>query len=343
MTTTVVAATIGFTLLAAAAATAWGEPTTSPSTRPAAANGWNGKLFRYDRPAKVVVQESTPTAAQVDWRSRPPQAKADAPRPVARDAAPEPRVVAEMNVVHLRFTDADGDVVPALLCTPKGKTGPFPLVVAVHGLNSNKAQVMAQVAPALAKRGFAVLAPDMPHHGERPGDPRAILDHADPLKAFTMARRAINDVRQCIDLAEARPDVDTSGGITLVGYSMGSWINSVVGPLDDRVRAMVLMVGGAHEVPLPALLVPQIAACDPRLAIAHFAGRPLLMLSASRDTIVVPEMSRRLFAAAPEPKKQVWYDCGHLLTDQAYEDAAAWVAETASAGKGDAEGRRKAG
>ena len=42
---------------------------------------------------------------------------------------------------------------------------------------------------------------------------------------------------------------------------------------DERVRAMVLMVGGAHDIPPAALMLPQLAASDPRLAVAHRRGR----------------------------------------------------------------------
>jgi dienelactone hydrolase len=228
----------------------------------------------------------------------------------------------------VKFRDADGDVVPALLCTPRGKTGPFPVVVAVHGLTSNKAQVAAQVAPELAERGFAVIAPDLPRHGERPGQPWSILDASDPRKTFELFRQTIRDVRMCIDLAEQRPELDTRDGVVLMGYSLGSWINAVAGPADDRVRAMVLMVGGAHDVALDALPLEQLRSTDPRTAIAHFAPRPVLMLNAKKDVVVTPEMGKRLFAACDAAcTEQRWYDCGHLLSSEAYEDAAAWVAK----------------
>ena len=291
-------------------------------------NAWSPKWFEYEKPLELVVVASTPTASQVDYTQRP--------RPVAGRAAglepstgkAEARAVGPMDVLHLRFVDAAGDVVPALLCTPKGKKGPFPVVIAVHGLTSNKAQVCAQVGPELVKRGFAVLAADMPRHGERPGDPRSVLDRTNPVQAFALFRQAVVDVRQLIDLAQTRPELDTTGGVVAVGYSMGSWIHSVVGPTDERVRAMVLMVGGAHDIPPAALMLPQLAASDPRLAIAHFAGKPVLMLAAKKDYVVTPEMVERLYAAAAAPKELVWYDCGHLLTPQAYEDAAEWVATT---------------
>ncbi len=313
---------------------AYAGPATRPSgTAAPSGNGWSADVFRYDRPARLIVEESTPTVAQSDWHTHPPQMKADDADLIASAGPAKPRVIEHMNFLRLRFKDADGEVVPVLLCTPAGKKGPFP-VVAVHGLTSNKAQVCAQVAPGLTKRGFAVIAADMPLHGERPGDPYSVLDHSNPIRSFQLARRAINDVRQTIDLAESRPELDTRGGVVLVGYSMGSWINSVVGPADDRVRAMVLMVGGAMDIPPAALLLPQVAAIDPRLAIAHFVGRPLLLLNARQDQIVKPDMAERLFNACPEPKRQVWYNCGHLLTTDAYDDAARWVAETVGAAKG---------
>jgi dienelactone hydrolase len=295
-------------------------------------NGWDAKWFAYDRPKTETVAEATPTPWQVDFTQRPPQVDVapDEPlAPVSPVKPARPRAAGPLDVFHLRFRDAQGDVVPALLCTPRGRKGPFPVVIAVHGLTSNKAQVCAQVAPALAKRGFAVLSADMPRHGERPGDPRSVLDRSDPLAAFELFRQAVVDVRQLIDVAESRPELDTKSGVVLAGYSMGSWVNSVVGPADPRVKAMVLMVGGASEMHPAALLVPQIAATDPRLAIAHFAGKPVLMLAGRRDYVVTPDMVKRLYAAAAEPKEIVWYDCGHLLCEEAFEKAAEWVARHA--------------
>src|SRR4051812_8904020 len=248
------------------------------------ANGWDASWFDYERPGTLVVEESSPTQAQLEFSGRPPQVRV-APGEIlkASERRAKPRAAGPLYIVHLRYRDADGDVVPAILCTPTGKKGPFPVVIAVHGLTSNKAQVCAQVGPALAERGIAVLAADMPRHGERPGDPRSVLDKSNFLESFKLFRRAVVDVRQLIDLAESRPELDTKNGVVLAGYSMGSWVNSLVGPSDSRVKAMVLMVGGAQDVPPAALLVPQIAATDPRLAIAHFAGRPLLMLAGKKD------------------------------------------------------------
>jgi len=320
----------------AAAAPAETKPATAPAeNKPVAAPAaekpvaisdipWDAALFAYQRPERLVVEETTPTGEQVAIWSKPPKEAGDVPAPKATDPA-LPREVGPMNVIHLRFRDATGDIVPAILCTPKGKTGPFPVVIAIHGLTSNKAQVVvAQVGPALAARGFAILAADLPCHGERLGRP---LDIFAPGKMFDLYRKAVIAQRQLIDWAETRPELNVKGGVALVGYSLGSWISSVAGPSDPRVRAMVLMVGGAWDIPAELLNDPHVAATDPRVSLPHFKGRPVLFLNAKGDSIVAPELSRRLFEAAAEPKTQIWYEGGHLLPTPAYQEAARWLAE----------------
>jgi fermentation-respiration switch protein FrsA (DUF1100 family) len=299
-----------------------------PATQPA----WLSAYFRYERPKHIFVEETTPTAEQLNFYSRPRQMRPqDGTLPVAAQRPAEPKTIGEMNVRRLRFRDADDDIVTALLCTPANRPGPFPLAIAVHGLNSNKAQVCGQIAPALAKQGFAVLAPDMPIHGERPGSPQELFAEKNWLKAIELHRRAIIDIRQCIDLAEQRAELDLTRGVVLAGYSLGSWLDSVAGPLDERVKAMVLMVGGATDAAEAAPLLsalPQLAAVDPTRALPHFSGRPLLMLNGTHDPTVTPAMAQRLFAAAAEPKQLKWYDSGHRLPEQAYRDAAEWIAQT---------------
>ncbi len=295
-----------------------------PATRPTQENAWNPAFLKYEPEASPIVQETTPTADQVNWRTRPAQLPNDPPPPQAGESA-ESVVVGPMTMTRLLYTSVSGEVVPALLCKPKEGAGPFPVVIAVHGMKSNKAQVCAQVGPELTRRGFAVLAADMPLHGERPGDITELWKQNNVFKTAAVFREAIINVRQLIDIAQNRDDLDTRHGVALAGYSMGSWIGSIAGPADDRIKAMVLMVGGAVDYGPMVSRIPAVAAVDPLQAISHFAPRPLLLLSAEEDDTVTPEMSRRLFEAAASPKRQVWYKSGHLLPDKAYRDAAEWI------------------
>jgi dienelactone hydrolase len=322
----------GHTILASlaltlAATNMFADPAAAGAPEQVSANPWDAAAFKYNKPAPLIVEATTPTRAQVDWHQQPPKLPAATPAPIATATPVKPYSADDFNIVRLRFRDLHGDDVPMLLSTPKDKKGPFPVVIAVHGLRSNKAQVTAQVAPALVKQGFAVLAPDMPLHGERPGEPAKMFERTD-FKAFVARmHQSIVDVRLCMDVAESRPELDTSHGMILVGYSMGSVFDAVAGPADPRVKAMCLMVGGTIDFPPIFTMVPQLAAIQPQLAIAHFAG-PILMLNATGDHIITREMADRLYAAAPDPKKQVWYDSGHLLPREAYEQCADWVAST---------------
>jgi dienelactone hydrolase len=319
-------------LLGLGAAVAFADPAPAAGPAEPAGNGWDAAFFDYRRSDRIPVEETTPTRDQADWQHRPAKMTTISKALTATSEPPKPYTVDGMNIVRLRFRDLEGADVPALLVTPAGQRRPdhgWPTVIALHGLNSHKAQVVAQVAPTLTRQGFAVLAPDMPLHGERPGEPRGMLDQRDLRGFVARARQAVQDVRLTIDVAEQRSDLDTRGGVLLAGYSMGAIIGSITGPADPRVKGMCLMVGGTVDLPPIVAMIPQMASLAPQLAIPHFAGRPVLMLNAKEDHIIKPEMAQRLYAAAPhETTKQVWYDGGHLLPKTAYEECAKWAAET---------------
>jgi pimeloyl-ACP methyl ester carboxylesterase len=65
--------------------------------------------------------------------------------------------------------------IPALLLMPRGGEGPLPVVLAMHGLTGRKDEWIevdgyskgGNVSLALLSRGYAVLAIDLPLHGER--------------------------------------------------------------------------------------------------------------------------------------------------------------------------------
>src|SRR5688572_25964408 len=101
------------------------------AARAASPNGWDASLFAYERPEPLAVEVTTPTPQQVAWFGRPPEMSQKAATALVEptEGDVKPRTVGPVDVLHLKFRDLDGDVVPALLCTPKGRKGPFPLVV----------------------------------------------------------------------------------------------------------------------------------------------------------------------------------------------------------------------
>jgi fermentation-respiration switch protein FrsA (DUF1100 family) len=288
--------------------------------------------FASQPPLDVVVQ--TPNPSQLLAFGRPPTTRPThtgaSPR-ITRADLPASAKMLGAELWWIAFKGKDDEWVPALLAVPAGKTPPeggFPLVVATHGLFSSKMQVFLQVGPSLIERGFAVLMIDLPLHGEREGWPVDIVDRTKPDRMVQLWQRSVVNVRQAIDLAGRLPFLSSTRDVTLVGYSLGSWMSVLAGACDDRVGSLVLFVGGANELSGELLAIRGIASADPRTAIARFAPRPLLLVSGRFDQTVTPAMATRLFAAANQPKEQRWYDQGHLLREPAFSEAAEWALQT---------------
>src|SRR3954453_8009067 len=76
---------------------------------------------------------------------------------------------------RFRFHNGVDSVVPGILLLPRGRKGPAPVVVGLHGHGSSKESVCTDedhgqyVGPALARRGYVVAAIDAYFNGERVG------------------------------------------------------------------------------------------------------------------------------------------------------------------------------
>ena len=128
------------------------------------------------------------------------------------------------------FKNVCGDDVSVLVTLPKRGRGPFPVVILVHAFSSDSQYLTRQVGGPLVERGFALVAPDMPMHGLRAGVPKDMFAGDDLEKVLANVTRAVIDIRQTIDLAAQREELDISKGVGLLGYSMGSWFSVLAGP-----------------------------------------------------------------------------------------------------------------
>lgn len=291
---------------------------------------WSPEVFDYDRPARFEVQD-TPDPGKLRL----------------------PGITQQ----YLTFKDVRGQDVPVLIAMPKGR-GPFPAIVLVHGYTSTKEQVTSLVAARLLQRGFATVALDLPMHGARPGPPEGLFADPDTSKVYERLVQAVVDVRQVIDLVESRKDLDTSKGVSLVGYSMGGWLAALAGGADRRVSAMILMVPVSEARP-PDTKTPKSSKDEPKPlleaypvlrptgAIAHFGPRPVLIQAGKLDGYLRKSAVDALLAAARQPKEVRWYSCGHILNDKALAEAAEWLVErirsTAGGAKAAGDGKPAAG
>lgn len=236
-------------------------------------------------------------------------------------------ITAMRDVPHGTRTDlgltVGRDRVPAILLRPADSPARAPVVLLLHGLTSRKERMADSVGSALLKKGVASLAIDLPMHGDRDGDV-ASLRGASPLALVSVWRSAMSEVRAALDLLEAHAGVD-GRRIGIVGYSLGSYLALAAAADQPAIRCVALAAGG--DLPERTPFAPLVrTVLDPPRMVRQLAGRPLLMVSGTRDRTVTPAQATRLFDAALEPKTMRWYDGGHWPPPMAINATAKWVA-----------------
>ncbi len=234
-------------------------------------------------------------------------------------------------VVHVQVEGPDGKTAPGVFMRPKAE-GVYPVVLLLHGLTSDKETMLNIFGKPMVEQGVAVLALDAPYHGERK-DPK--VDPWQPTVFPGIVQQGVREWRRGLDYLATRKDVDMKH-VGLLGYSMGSMMGSILGGVDNRIGAFALCVGGDPILPsaeqVPAMLREVVYAVSPSLYIGHIAPRPVLMLNGKQDKTMQEPASKRLYEAAHEPKQQLWYDCGHILTPDAGVKAVTWVLEKVKPG-----------
>ena len=145
----------------------------------------------------------------------------------------------------IHFTAAAEERVPAYLYVPNQKEGKrYPAMLAAHPTGAaGKGIVDGQTklpnrayAKELAQRGYVVIAPDYPSFG----DLKEYDFKTDRYQSGTM--KNIFDHIRCIDLLQARPDVDPDR-IGIIGHSLGGHSAMFTAAFDARLKVIVSSCG----------------------------------------------------------------------------------------------------
>ncbi|MFJ9714191.1 dienelactone hydrolase family protein [Streptomyces sp. NPDC101234] len=153
------------------------------------------------------------------------------------------------------------DEIPGVLWTPEHASGTRPLILLGHGGRQHKA-APGNVARArcYAAEGFAVVAIDAPHHGDRPQDEefgriaagmRAGMAAGENPGALVagmhshLAPQAVADW-QAVLTAVQRLDQVGVGPVGYCGMSMGCGLGIPLIVAEPRIRAAVLGLLGVH-------------------------------------------------------------------------------------------------
>lgn len=237
---------------------------------------------------------------------------------------------------------------PVLMTLPAERKGRVPAIVFLHGIGQSKG-FLQQICTPFNEAGFAMACFDQSMQGDR--EVEGIWNSAVAFRKRPW--KTINDTRRLIDYLQTHPEIDPER-IYLIGASYGAITGATATAFDNRIRASVLVVGGANirtflDAPLIKNAVPnsllhwlgkQVVAfmmkpADPKRYASGTAGRPVLMLNGSEDTLVSPDAGKELYDALGEPKEIRWYPCDHpglrdsdaAIVVQIIDDGLAWLLE----------------
>ena len=207
---------------------------------------------------------------------------------------PDPADAPPPGVESLQLTTDDGLHLGAWLVSATGSDEPGPAVLICNGNAGYRAHRLP-LARALAERGYHVLLFDYRGYAGNPGSPTE-----EGLRT---------DARAAAHALADRPEVDPAR-IAYFGESLGA---SVCGGLATELppAAMVLrspipstVAVGRHHYPyLPVVDALVWDRWPLAQQLADQVRAPLLVVVGERDEIVPPELSRRVFDAASDPKR----------------------------------------
>ncbi len=163
---------------------------------------------------------------------------------------PAPGVIAE----RVTYTTLFGLRVPAILYLPESRKGRLPALIVVNGHGGDKYSWYAWWSGiAYARAGAAVLTYDPIGEGERnagrkSGTRAHDVAQSPPELGRRMGGLMMTDIMQAVSYLLLRPEVD-GRRIGAMGYSMGSFVLSLAGAVETRLRACVLAGGGNLDGP----------------------------------------------------------------------------------------------
>jgi dienelactone hydrolase len=330
--------------------------------------------------ARWLAQADLPSpflapASRAAWEGRRPQIRAQLlallGRLPPRPAAPQVQTLLredrdDCRLEKLQFDNAAGAVVPGYLLLPKVRSGKAPAILYCHwhgGEYDIGKEELFQArhtpeppGPALARRGFVVLAIDAYCFGERngqgPGGPAEKGGDGEQTSSKfnlwlgrTLWGMILRDDLMALDYLASRPEVDASR-IGVTGISMGATRSWWLMALDDRLRTGVAVACltryqnliehqalNAHGIYyfVPGLLNH----FDTEAIVALIAPRPVLFLTGDQDAGSPPDGVRAIEAAVRPVYKlydrednfqSVLYPgLGHVYTPEMWARALQWL------------------
>jgi len=225
-----------------------------------------------------------------------------------------------------------------------------PLVILVHGIGDHSVIPCKLLARSLLRQGVASFVPYLTIHSSRiPKDIRDHLPYLTPDEWFQSYQISVVDIRQIVDWAYSRTELDAQQVATL-GISFGGFVSAITMGIDTRIRAGVFIVTGGNSNKISWLskenqyrkryprteakhleiqssyaryleeisqkgfenVTPdnQSFLTDPMTFANYINGRPVLMINALWDKYIPREAATELWQACGQPAIK-WIPSGH--------------------------------
>jgi dienelactone hydrolase len=244
-----------------------------------------------------------------------------------RDAGVVPNTNPKVHDVS--FTSPRGGRVPGYLTVPPGK-GPFPAVIFLHGSGGTRRNFVSE-ASWLSGRNVVGLTIDSPFVRPRP----TLTGMPGIRQERNLEAQAVVDTRRAVDVLDSLPYVDKNR-IGLLGFSAGAKTAAVAAGVDPRLKATVIVSGGAPPVEsfvdtAPAKFRSQIrsllTSIDPYRYVGKAKGKLLIQIGRADEEVTQGDLGRMVNAAGVAEVKR--YDAGHTLVTNAtaIRDELDWLAK----------------
>jgi len=248
----------------------------------------------------------------------------------------------------LERTYIDEGRIPALIFHTGGAMKP--LVICQHGFTGNK-ESMLKTCMMLADAGFVSVSIDAEKHGERK-DPEVLRSlNQDPAQLFQILTGTVEDVGKVIDYAGENLNVDLER-VGMMGVSMGAIITLLAATSEERLKAVVSVIGGGnfqvlvrksslYRIGLETKHLEKFAQSagelirkyDPISNVHLFRSIPVLLLNGERDDLIPLECASSLYEAlkphyrdAPDRlRMKVYEGIGHEYTSEMEKEAVEWL------------------
>jgi len=226
--------------------------------------------------------------------------------------------------------------------------GKLPLAILVHGMGDRSVYPCRLMAHTLVKQGIACFILYLVFHSSRIASSiKRKYPRLTDEEWFESYRTSVTDIRQVIDWAESRPEIDCEK-ISAAGISFGGIVSSIAMGLDTRIKSGVFIVtgGNSDKIMKHSLLLrwqyrnngenfqrdqksyfqylaeieekgfENVKAgknsylTDPRTFSSYVKNRPVMMINALWDEVIPRAAALDLWEAYGRPPI-IWYPATH--------------------------------